>query len=149
MYNWKLPHVNSSLNVSGIALWQHTIFTQVTDRTLGSIKCNRSAVFLKIHLCELNKNALQLDFHPFSPMCLCEQQKQEQWKEADIYTASPRYWLRDVNYHNLDTYQNWRCLIENQISRHVWFETYLRWFHEIPNPKLIFKNCRIKAYFHA
>ena len=34
MDNWKLPHVNSSLNVWGIASWQHTISTKVTDRTL-------------------------------------------------------------------------------------------------------------------
>ena len=52
MDNWKLPHVNSSLNVWEIALWQHTIFTEVTDRTLGSIKYSRSAVFLRIHHCE-------------------------------------------------------------------------------------------------
>ena len=51
MYNWNLPHVNSSLNVWGRAIWQHTIFTVVTDRTLWSIKCSRSAVFLEIHLC--------------------------------------------------------------------------------------------------
>ena len=52
MYNWSLPHVNSSVNVWGIAIWQHTIFTVVTDRTLWSIKCCRLAVFLEIHLCE-------------------------------------------------------------------------------------------------
>ena len=46
MYNWKLPHVNSPLNV-----WQHTIFEEVVDRTLWSIK-SRSAVFLKLNLCE-------------------------------------------------------------------------------------------------
>ena len=51
MDNWKLPHINSSLNVWGIALWQHTIFTDVTDRTLWSIKDSRSAVFLRRHLC--------------------------------------------------------------------------------------------------
>ena len=52
MDNWKLPHVNSSLNVWEIALWQHTIFTEITDRTLCSIKSSRSAVFLKKHLRE-------------------------------------------------------------------------------------------------
>ena len=49
MDNWKLPHVNSSLNVWGTALWQHTIFTEVTDRTLWSIKYGRSAVFVRKH----------------------------------------------------------------------------------------------------
>ena len=52
MDNWKLPHNNSSLDVRGIPLWQHTILTEGTDRTLWSIKCSRSAVFLKIDLCE-------------------------------------------------------------------------------------------------
>ena len=59
MDNWKLPHVISSPNVWGIALWQHTIFTEVTDRTPWSIKCSRSAVFLNMHLCE-NKRKLCL-----------------------------------------------------------------------------------------
>ena len=82
-------------------------------------------------------------------MFLCEQQEEERWKEADTYTASTRYLLRDVTYQNLDTYQNRQCLIENRISRHVWLNTYLRGSHKLPNPKLIFKNCRIKAYFDA
>ena len=56
MDNWKLPHINSSLNVWGIALWQHTIFTEVTDRTLWSIKDSRSAVFLRRRLCENKRN---------------------------------------------------------------------------------------------
>ena len=90
-----------------------------------------------------------LEFHPFSPMFLCEQQEEEQWRETDTYTASTRYWLRDVTYHNPDTYRNWQCLIENRISRHVWLGTYLRWSHKLPNAKLIFKNSRIKAYFDA
>ena len=47
MNNWKLPHVNSSLNMWGIPFWQHTFFTEVTDRTLWSINCNISAVFLQ------------------------------------------------------------------------------------------------------
>ena len=52
MDNWKLPHVNSSLSAWGIALWQQTIFTDDTDRSLWIIKCSRSAVFLKRNLCE-------------------------------------------------------------------------------------------------
>ena len=52
MDNWKLPRDNSSLNVWGIPFWHLTFFTEVTDRTLWSIKGNRLAVFLKIHLCE-------------------------------------------------------------------------------------------------
>ena len=82
-------------------------------------------------------------------MFLCEQQEEEWWKETDTYTASTRYWMRDVTYQNLETYQNWKCLIENRISRHLMLKTYLRWSHKLQNPKLIFKNCRIKAYFDA
>ena len=78
-----------------------------------------------------------------------EQQEEERWKEADTYTASLRYWLHDVNYHNLDTFQNWQYLIENRVSRHMWLKTYLRWCHKLPNSKLIFQNCRFKAFFDA
>ena len=52
MDNWKLPHVNSSLNLWGIALSQHAISTGVMDRTLWSIKSSRSALFLKLNVCE-------------------------------------------------------------------------------------------------
>ena len=82
-------------------------------------------------------------------MFLCRQQEEERWKEAGTYTASTRCSLRNVIYQNLETYQNGQCLIEIQISRHVMLKTYLRWSHKLPNPKLIFKNCRIKAYFDA
>ena len=40
MYNWNLPHVNSSLNVWGIAIWQHAICTVFTDRSLWSSHTN-------------------------------------------------------------------------------------------------------------
>ena len=52
MFNWKLPHINSLLNVWEIALWQHTIFTEDMDRTVWRITSSRPAVFFKIHLCE-------------------------------------------------------------------------------------------------
>ena len=36
-------------------------------------------------------------------MFLCEQQgDEERWKESDTYTASIRFWLRQVTYHSLD-----------------------------------------------
>ena len=82
-------------------------------------------------------------------MFLCGQQEEERWKEAGTYTASTRYWLRNVIYQNLETYQNGQCLIENRISRHVMLKTYLRWSHKLANPNLIFKKCRIKACFDA
>ena len=82
MLNWKLPHVSSLLNVWGIAKWQHTIFTEPMEKTLWSIKSSRSAVFLKIHICESKENALYLEFYQFSPRFLCGQQKEEErWKE--------------------------------------------------------------------
>ena len=126
MDNWKLPHVKSSLNVWGIALWQQTISKEVTGRTLWSIKYSRPVVFLRIHFCE-NKRKRCLDRIPSSSsMFLCEQQKGERLKEADTYTASTRYWLRDVTYHNLDTHENGQCLIEKQNSSLVWLQTYLK-----------------------
>ena len=76
------------------------------DRILWSIKCSRSAIFPEIHHCENKRNALLLEFQPFSQMFFCEQQEEEQWRESDTYTASTRYWLRDVTYHNPDTYLN-------------------------------------------
>ena len=57
MYNWKPPHLNWSLNKYGTALWQQINFTEVTDRTMWSIKCSKSAVSLKIHIRELKNNA--------------------------------------------------------------------------------------------
>ena len=52
MYNWKLPHINSLLNVWEIALWQHTIFTKHMDRTLRSVTSSTPALFLRKHLCK-------------------------------------------------------------------------------------------------
>ena len=52
MDNWKLPHVNSSLIVWGIPLWQHTFFHRSYGQNSVEQKFSRSAVFLKIHLCE-------------------------------------------------------------------------------------------------
>ena len=128
MYNWKLPDVNSPLNVWGMALWHHTNFTDAMDRILWNIKASKSAEFLEIHLCENNRkkeDALSLEFHPFSPMFLCEQQgEEERWREVDTCAASTWYWLRDVTYHSLDTYQNWQCLIENWTSWNLWLKNF-------------------------
>ena len=33
--------------------------------------------------------------------------------------------MRDVTYRFLDTWQNWRCLIENRFSRLMWLRAYL------------------------
>ena len=82
-------------------------------------------------------------------MFLCEQQEEKRWEEADTYTASTQLWLPDVTNHNLSTNLNWQCLMEIRISRQVWLKTYLRFSHKLPNPKLIIKNSRNKAYFDA
>ena len=63
--------------------------------------------FSKHTFVKTKKNALWLDFHPVSPTFLCEQQQEEErWTEADTYTASTQYWLRDVTYHNLTHSKN-------------------------------------------
>ena len=116
----------------------------VEQKNVADQHCFPKYTFVKI-----KRNALYLEIYPFSTMFSCEQQEEERWKEADTYTASTRYWLRDVTYHNLDIYQNWQCLSEYRISRHVWLKKHLRWSCKLPNPKLIFKNCRIKACFDA
>ena len=76
-------------------------------------------------------------------MFLCEQQE-EPWKEADTYTASPRYCLRDVTHHNPDIYQNWQCSIENRFSRHTLLKTYIRWSQKLPKSKHLFKIAELK-----
>ena len=119
------------------------------DRTLWSITSSKPAVLLKIQLCEKKRKHSLVRFYQFSTMFLCEQQEEERWKEADTYTESIQFWLRDVTYHSFDTHQNRRCRIENHFSRHVRLKTYHRWSHKIQSPKLIFKNCKIKAYFGA
>ena len=50
VYSWKVPLINSPLNVWGIEIWQQTIFTEVTVKTLWSIKSRGSAVCLEINL---------------------------------------------------------------------------------------------------
>ena len=105
--------------------------------------------FSKYTFVRTKENALQLEFYPFSRLFFCEQQEKDRWKEADTYTAPTWYWRLDVTYQYLETYQNGKWLMENQVSRPLMLKTYLRWSHKLPNSKLIFKNCRIKAYFDA
>ena len=127
-----------------------TLFSQKlkTDFCWAQYVANQQC-FSKYTFVKTKENALQLEFYPFSPSFLCEKQEEEWWKKTDTHTASTQYWMRDVTYQNLETYQNWKCFIKNRISRHLMLKTYLRWSHKLPNPKLIFKNCRIKANFEA
>ena len=88
------------------------------DKTLWSKKSGRSAVFLKINLCENKRKRTLARILFFFFNFLCEQQE-ERSKETDSYTGTARYWLRDITYHSLDIYQNWRCLIKNRTSGYV------------------------------
>ena len=82
MDNWKLPHNNnSSLDVRGMPSWQHTILTEGTDRTLWSIKCSRSAVFLKTHICENKRKSSSVRILAIFSMFLFGQQEEERWKK--------------------------------------------------------------------
>ena len=56
MYNWRLTHGNSPLNVWGTAKRQHTVFTEVMDEILWCKNTSRRAVLLKINLCENKRN---------------------------------------------------------------------------------------------
>ena len=148
MNNWKLPHVSWSLNVWGIALWKHTSSIVVTDRTLLSIKYSRSAVFFKKHFCE-NKKERSLVRIPYvySIVFVLETRRamERSWDPHSIYPilAAGRYIPHFWHLSKLT------ILIENRNSRLVRRKTYLRWSHELPNRKLIFKNWRVKAYFDA
>ena len=104
-------------------------------------------MFLKIYLFENRRKCflVRIPSSFFNVFVLAT--KRRAAKETDTYTASTRYWLRDVTYHNLDTYQYWRCLIESRFSRHVWLVTYLRWCHKIPNPKFISKKMQNYSTF--
>ena len=58
MYNWKLSHVNSLLNLWGMAIQKHTVFREARDKTMWSKKSIKSTEFLEIHLCENKKNRI-------------------------------------------------------------------------------------------
>ena len=145
MYNWKLPHVNSPRNV----LWQHNIFKEVMVRTVWSIKSRRSAVFLKLKLCENKwKGTLVKIPSIFSNVFVWATRRRAMERSWHLHSNYPIIAVGLYLPHSC-TYQNWRGLIENRISRHVWLRSYLRWSHRLPNNKLIFIYCRIKAYFDS
>ena len=133
MYSWKLPTIKSSHNVWGIALWQHTIFTEVTDRTLWSIKCSRSEVFLKIHLCENKRKRFLFRI----PTII---------SNAFVWATRRGAMERSWHLHSIYSFlavghylpQSWHLskltmLNRKSTSRHVWLETYVRWSHKLPN----------------
>ena len=142
--NWKLPHVNSSLNVWGIPLWQHTIFTEVTDRTLWIIKCSRSGVFLKIQLCKnktiSSRTRILSVLSNVFVWATTRWAMERSWHLHSIYPilAAGRYLTKSWHLSKLTR------LNRKTNSSHVWLKTYLRWSHKLPNPKLIFKIAELK-----
>ena len=69
-----------------------TLFSQnLRTELCGASKVANQHCFSKYTFVKTKENALQLEFYPFSPMFLCEQQEEEWWKEIDTYTASTRY----------------------------------------------------------
>ena len=70
----------------------NTLFSQKLRTELcGAKNVADQQCFSKYTFVRTKENALQLEFYPFSPMFLCEQQQKDRWKEADTYTASTRY----------------------------------------------------------
>ena len=68
-----------------------TLFSQKLRTELcGAKNVADQQCFSKNTIVRTKENALQLEFCPFSPMFLCEQQEKDRWKEADTYTASTR-----------------------------------------------------------
>ena len=144
MDNWKLPNVNSSPNVWGIALWQHKIFTEVTDRTLWSIKHSRSAVFLRKHLCENKRKRSSVRIPSiFSNVFVWATRRRAiegSWHLHSIYTILaaaagrylPQYWHLS------------KLIMPNRKSN---FKTCVA--QNIPSMQNGGINCRIKAYFDA
>ena len=142
MDNLKPPHVNSSLNVWGTALWQHTFFAEVTDRILWSKKYTRSAVFLKIHLCE-NKRKRSFVRIPsfFSNVFVWATRRraiERSWHLHSIYPilAAGRYLP-----------QFWHLSKLTMPNRKSHFTTCVA--HIIHKMQSVPINCRIKAYVDA
>ena len=128
MNKWNLPHVFSPLNLRGKALWQHTIFRKARDKTLWRKKLSKSAVYPKLHVCENHTNSILVRLLSVSSnVCLRATRWKamaKSWHVQRIFAkmAAGRY---NVTFYNLDTNKNWRCMIENRTSKHVWLKTYL------------------------
>ena len=72
--------------------YDNTLFSQKLRTELCGAQNVADQQFLsKYSFVRTKENALQLEFFPFSPMFLCEQQEKDRWKEADTYTVSTRY----------------------------------------------------------
>ena len=141
---------NSPLNVWGIALWQHTVFTEPLERTLWSIKSSRSAVFHRKHICEGKKICTLLRIlSVFSHVPVWATRRRR---------AMERIWHLHSIYPILDAGrylpQSWHLSKVTMLNRKSNLKTCVaqnipKVSYKIPNFKLIVKNCRIKACHDA
>ena len=150
MHNWKLPHNNLTPNQGEILFGQHRIFTRVMDGNLWSIKSNRSTVFFIIHHCGSKRQCTLVKYPSlfFSLFAWATVRRRAMERSRHIQTIYPilaagRYLPQFWHFSKLtmlDRKINFKlCLIQN-----VFWVT-----HKFPNPKLIFKHCKFKAYFNA
>ena len=149
-YNWKLPHLKSLFKGWGIALWQDTIFTESMEWNLWNIKSSRSAVFLKIHLCENKRKRTLVGFPSiFSNFFLWATRRrramERSWQLHSIYPimAAGCYLPQSWNLSKL-TMLNGKMNFKTCVVQNIPWTS-----HKLLNFKLIFKNCRIKACFDA
>ena len=135
-YIWKLPHINSLLNVWEIALWKQTFFTEDIGRTLRSITSSRPALFLKIHLCKNKRERSSVRNPPFFFIVFVwatrRRTVERSWHLHSIYPilTAARYLPESWNL-SKQTMTNRK----KQFSRHMRLKAYLRWSHKITSPK--------------
>ena len=116
-------HTSIRLSMCEEKHYDNTMFTEVTDRTLWSIKVSRSAVFSRIHLCENKRNrSLVRILSIFSRIFLWATRRRAIDRSWHLHSHS----CVTLPTKNLDTYQNWQCLIKNRVSRLVWLKTNLK-----------------------
>ena len=79
-------HTPNRLSLCEEKPYDHTQFSQkLQTETCGASNIADQQCFSKNTFVK-KENALWLEFHPFSPMFLCEQQE-GRWKEADTYRS--------------------------------------------------------------
>ena len=150
MSNWRLPYVNSPLNLWEKALRLHEVFKEARGRTLWSIKSGRSAVFTKIQRCENKRKGTPVRIPSFFSIVFVW----ATWRR----TAVERSWYLHSIYPILAAGrylpQSWHLSKLTIINRKSNFMTCVTqnvpWVsHKLPNSKLSFSYCRTKANFDA
>ena len=98
------------------------------DRTLWSIRTSRSVAFLKLHLCENKRKRSSVGIPSIISNFFVWARKRRRAMEKNLHVHRISAILGARRYLPQSARQkNWRCLIENHISRHVWLITYL-WY---------------------